>query len=147
MHIELRRTVERAIEPDELRLLLLAWAEAAGFRLAEDLPGRWEFRRGSEWHAVYTFDVRKVPAEVVVLHLPISGQIAFALTCGSIWQMATPGDRVKLEQDLDYLCAHVCEISEALAQFDEQSSERWQTRGKPGEGICRPGEGVRRLEG
>jgi hypothetical protein len=124
MHIQLSRVIDLPISPEILHEVLTGWSVLAGFTEENVSPGRWVFRRGSAWLAPWTFDVRKVPTEVIAVHLPISGQVAVSLVCSSVWQVALPHERRLLEDDFDQLCACLCAA--------------------PGQERDRPGEEVRR---
>jgi hypothetical protein len=110
MQVELEHTLRQDISPERFRARLLAWAEANGFTAAEELPNRWVLRRGSHWHALYTFNIRKVPTAVVVRHLPLTGEVACSLVCGSPFQAIAPWERATLQKDFDSLLACLAEI-------------------------------------
>ncbi len=105
MQVELEHTLGQDISPERFRARLLAWAEGHGFTAAEELPNRWVLRRGSPWHALYTFNIRKVPTEIVARHLPLTGEVACSLVCGSPFQLITPWERATLQKDFDSLLA------------------------------------------
>ena len=122
MRIELSRTVPVDLPADELRRRLLGWAGEGGFTCEEDSPGLWVFRRGSHWHALYTFNIRKIPAEVSVLHLPLSREAACSMWCGSWLTMQTAGDQGRVEAEFAQLVA--CLLAEGA------EGGRWRADGE-----------------
>jgi hypothetical protein len=109
MNIKIERSFALDVAATELRARLLAWAERAGFRFVEESPGRWLFRRGSQLHALYSFDIRKIPTVLEVKHLPAAGKVAVSLICGSWSQLLTSSDRDKLENETATLFAWLCD--------------------------------------
>jgi hypothetical protein len=127
MRIRLALTFDFDGKPDRLREQLLAWALHGNYRLEEEQPGRWVFRRGSTWGALFVLtDIYRLPCEVIVLHMPISHQIAVSLECTSWFHVATWGDQSKLETELGRLRVMVC----------DPDAGRWERESGPrGEGI------------
>ena len=103
MRIELRRLIPLVFEPEVVRERLLAWARLSGFIRIHERPDGWTLNRGNGWRALITFDIRKVPTTVHLLHLPLSASLACSLVASAWGGMETAGDRPKLEQDLDDL--------------------------------------------
>jgi hypothetical protein len=127
MRIELKRVIELSISAELLRERLIGWSVLAGFTEGKALPDRWTFHRGSGWSAMWSFDVREVPTEVTAVHLPLSGQVAVALVCSSMWSMETPGDRPRLQDDFDQLCAFlIAAPGQERDRLAEEVSRRWQ---------------------
>lgn len=133
MDAELSRTVPLHVDEAILGEQLLLWAEVNGFRGGEVAPKNWEFRRGSHWHAVYTFDIRKIPTRVAVMALPLSGQVVCTLRCGSWLTVQTPGDRARLESLLDSLVVGVLaagtDDSSRFARENRSAQEERYSRG------------------
>jgi hypothetical protein len=62
--------------------------------------------RGSHWHAIYTFDIRKVPTEVRVRFAGDQFDSCMcSMVCGSWLQVNTPGDQKRLAEQMDLLQA------------------------------------------
>jgi hypothetical protein len=142
MHIQLSRVIALPITTEVLHELLTGWSVCAGFAEVSALPDRWVFRRGSAWLAPWTFDIRKVPTEVTAVHLPISGQVAISLVCSSMWQIATPWDRARLENDFDQLWAFLFAApGQDRDRVGEEIRQRWQGTRK--ESITREESGLR----
>jgi len=87
---------------------LKRWAQATGFVCTSESPKRWLFHRGSNWKALYTFDIRKVPTDVEV-----SIQTESSLSAHCVWHthspltLTTPGDPDRISEQLDLLVAHL----------------------------------------
>lgn len=109
MGFPMRITVKRLVETgcrseEELADRLGFWAARYGFRRAPDGIGCFVYERGSHWHAIYTFDIRKVPTEVRVTLLDDGAGICrCTISCGSWLQISTPGDEDRLSQEMDLL--------------------------------------------
>src|SRR5262245_4159735 len=130
MNITLERSVPLEISPAELDDRLKRWAEANGFRYRCESAGRWMFHRGSQWCALYTFDIRKVPTQVVVEFIgEPPAMIHCSLNCRSWLQFPTPWEKRTLENDLHALIAHLREIT------------RWRGN-SVGDNVYRPEEAV-----
>lgn len=68
-----------------------------------------------------------MPTEVTAAHLPISGQGAVSLVCSSVWQIATWGDRARLEGDFDQLCAYlITDPGQERDRLGDEVRRRWQ---------------------
>ncbi len=80
------------------------WSGRYGFERAEDNEEDFVYRRGSHWHALYTFDIRKVPTKVSVRVLHDGpGACVCTMSCGSWFQFSTPGDVKRLSDEMDLL--------------------------------------------
>jgi hypothetical protein len=103
MQVQLNVTIPVTSSAEEIQERVRAWATCMAYRLVEEQPGRWLLRRGSRWHALYTFDLHKIPCEVIVLHMPLSRQVACSLHCRSWRTFPTKWDQEMLEDELDLL--------------------------------------------
>ena len=105
----MRVTINRLIESGcrtraELRQRLEAWARRYDFLLTAEPPDGFEYRRGSHWHALYTFDVRKIPTEVLVRATDDTfGDCFCTITAGSWLQVTAPGDGKRVSEQMDLL--------------------------------------------
>lgn len=125
LNIRLESTVEYGGTRERLAECLLAWAPHGRYRLAEDGPGRWVFRRGGFWSSLLVmWDVYSLPCQVEVVHLPLQGRVMAALTCTSWFHMETAGDRERLEAELGRLHALLC----------DPGTGRWDKIGEGGRG-------------
>jgi hypothetical protein len=78
-----------------------------------------------------SFDVRDVPTEVTAVHLPLSGQVALSLVCSTVWSIETSGDRPRLQDDFDQLCAFlIASPGQERDRLGDEVRRRWQ--GPPG---------------
>jgi hypothetical protein len=83
---------------------LIFWADRYGFTRSADVGDAFVFTRGSEWHALYTFDIRKVPTTVEVVMVPgEAGSCLCTMTCASWFQVAAPRDEWRLSEQMDLL--------------------------------------------
>lgn len=71
MNIQQQRTVQIEASKEELCRRTKTWAAKSEFILESESDNESVFTRGSHWHAIYTFDVRKMPTRVSIR---ISGQ-------------------------------------------------------------------------
>ena len=77
-------------------------------RLERDNLGDWEYRRGTQLQALYSFDVRKVPTTVTIT---TEGEHPAKVHCSILvksWlQFTTPGDPRRVEEQIELLEAYV----------------------------------------
>jgi hypothetical protein len=80
------------------------WADRYGFTRDEDDGEDFVFKRGSQWSAVYTFDIRKVPTEARVTWVASTPGLCICTMNVASWlQMPTPGDETLLSEQMDLL--------------------------------------------
>ena len=100
---------------------LAFWAERYGFTRDADDGDDFVFKRGSQWSAVYTFDIRKVPTEARVTWIASTpGLCVCTMNVASWLQTPTPGDETLLSEQLDLLEACLKGALGAQAARDEQ---------------------------
>jgi hypothetical protein len=145
MRIFLTESINAAVSPPVLGERLRSWSEGAGFTLQSKTPSRWVYRRGSHWHAAYTFDIRKIPTEVVVQLLDGQGnRVQCSVDCGSWLQMETGWDRAKVQAVLDVLVAHLLDVSPwhpdgpGRSQTDERVRQPDDAVQKPNNRVTQP---------
>lgn len=81
----------------------IRWAaQSCGFRIETQTAERWTLRRGSLWHAVYTFGVRKLPASVTIVVISPT-RLHIEMLCTSPLTISTPGDEKRISRELDEL--------------------------------------------
>jgi hypothetical protein len=105
MQLTCKRLIEsKCFSLDEMLDRLEFWADRYGFWRSTDDGKDIVYRRGSHWHALYTFDIRKVPTEVRIhnTHDEV-GTCVCTISCGSWLQFSTPGDERRLSQEMDLL--------------------------------------------
>jgi len=85
-----------------------AWAAKCDFILETQSENQLSFTRGSHWHALYTFDVRKLPTKVSIA---LSGTSPVGADCtfkvGSFFSISTPGDPKRVSEQFDLLIAYL----------------------------------------
>ena len=137
MSYPMRLTAKRLVESGllsrvEVREQLEVWAERYGFQRAPDEADDFVYRRGSHWHAMYTFDIRKVPTEVRVrvIHDEL-GTCICSMSCGSWFQYSTPGDERRLSAELDLLeaCLKGAFRERAMSADPDNTPNRDRNRG------------------
>ncbi len=107
MHVTTKRLVESGTHSKaEILARLDLWADRYGFARSADDAEDFIYVRGSHWHALYTFDIRKVPTQVRIRMLNDDlGTCVCTMTCGSWLQISTYGDEKRLSDELDLLAA------------------------------------------
>jgi hypothetical protein len=135
MNMKVERIVESGCQTQgDLFERLEFWAARYGFHRSADQGAGFIYHRGSHWQAVYTFDIRKVPTEVVVRFIPETQGVCFcSFTCGSWLQASTPDDEARLSAEMDLLEACLkgaisnrpiaAEFREAVTRFKMASSQ------------------------
>jgi hypothetical protein len=124
MQIELERTIALEMAP-EMAARVWRWTTRKGFASVEREPERWVFQRGSHWHALYTFNYRKVPTTLTVEPLSSDRVVVFTLCCGSWLSLMTRSDRVALEAESESLLEWVCVIDPTRLDRLDDVQERW----------------------
>ena len=100
-----RLVVSGCATETELFRRLKFWAHRYRFDLlANPAEGEFVYTRGSHWHAVYTFDIRKVPTRVEIRLIDDEhGICRCTMSCGSPLQMSSPDDHSRLSDQMDLL--------------------------------------------
>ena len=121
MKLVARRLVESGCLPRaEVLERLDFWANRYRFARSADVNDAFVFTRGSEWHALYTFDIRKVPTRVEVVLIPRElGLCICTMTCESWFQVTAPGDEWRLSEQVDLLEACLKGALAAQSNDDE----------------------------
>ena len=97
------RTVDIDVRTaDEFEHRVPEAAQTCGYTIVAQRKHQWTLRRGSLWHALYTFDIRKLPTTTTI-DLISPGRIHIHLRCQSSLTISTPGDRKRFECELDDL--------------------------------------------
>lgn len=108
MKIQQQRTIQIEASQQDVLQRANAWAAKSEFVLETQSINQMVFTRGSHWHAIYTFDVRKLPTTV---SLVLSGQSPVIVECsfkvGSPLSISTPGDRKRVSEHFDLLVAYL----------------------------------------
>ena len=108
MNIKQETTIEVHCDTEQLAGRLRTWAASADFTRTSTSPTGWLFHRGSNWQAVYTFDIRKVPTEVCV---EISGRdplrVYASMHCKSWLQYTSQRNRKHLSEHFGLLVEHI----------------------------------------
>ena len=108
MDITQERQFEIDLSPNEISVRLKKWAASGSFVCNTDTPQRWSFERGSQFAALYTFDIRKLPTKVNVALLAGSPpNLHCTFRVGSPFQFSTSGDPKRVSEQLDILVAHI----------------------------------------
>lgn len=108
MDITQERQFEIDMPPNEIGDRLKKWAASAGFVCNTDTPQRWSFERGSQFAALYTFDIRKLPTTVNVALLSGSPpNLHCTFRVRSPFTISTSGDPKRVSEQLDILVAHI----------------------------------------
>ena len=98
------------------------WADRYGFTRDADDGDEFVFKRGSQWSAVYTFDIRKVPTEARITWVTSTpGLCVCTMNVASWLQVPTPGDESLLSEQLDLLEA--CLKAALGAQAEKREEE------------------------
>ena len=84
---------------------------SCGFAITNRSKRNWTLQRGSLWHALYTFNIRKLPT-TVVLDMISAKQLSIWLRCSSVLTFSTPGDAKRISQVLDELETHFTQVGE-----------------------------------
>jgi hypothetical protein len=100
------RTVLIDVDANEFTHQVCRAAETCGYAIVAQRDRQWTLRRGSLWHALYTFDVRKLPTTTTVA-LTTLGKMEIRLHCQSALTFSTPGDEERFERELDSLEAEL----------------------------------------
>ena|ERR1041385_8976809 len=80
------------------------WADRYGFTRDADDGDDFVFKRGSQWSAVYTFDIRKVPTETRITWIASTpGLCVCTMNVASWLQTPTPSDETLLSEQMDLL--------------------------------------------
>ena len=96
------RTVEIDVGAIELEHRVRRAAETCGYTIVAQRERQWTFRRGSLWHALYTFSVHKLPTTTTIALISPT-QIHIQMHCQSSLTFSTPGDEKRFERELDHL--------------------------------------------
>ena len=97
-----QRTIVLNISDEILEQRVQLLARSCGFAITNRSERNWTLQRGSLWHALYTFHVRKLPT-TVALEMISAKQLSILLRCRSVLTVATPGDAKRISQELDEL--------------------------------------------
>lgn len=104
VNIHLTRSRYVYSKPETILAWLDEWQRSQGFQSAAEETDSLTMKRGSHWSAAFTFDIRKIPS---TLSVSVEGEYPCLLTielrCKSPLAMQTPGDKGKLEKDLNLL--------------------------------------------
>lgn len=108
MNIQQQRVIQIDASRQDLIQRANAWAAKSEFVLETQSMNQMVFKRGSHWHAIYTFDVRKLPTTVSLM---FSGQSPANVECtfkvGSPLSISTPGDSKRVSEHFDLLVAYL----------------------------------------
>jgi len=108
VNIKQQRTFQVEASQQDVSQRANAWAAKSDFILEAQSENKMSFARGSHWHALYTFDVRKLPTKVSIT---LSGQSPVSADCtfevGSPFSIKTPGDTKRVSEQFDLLVAHL----------------------------------------
>ena len=108
MNIKHERQVQLEAKPEDVAARLKRWALAARFICTHESPNHWSFHRGSHWHALYTFDIRKMPTDVQVFVTSESPLVARCeWSIGSLLTISTPGSAERISEQFDLLVAYL----------------------------------------
>jgi hypothetical protein len=77
-------------------------AQSCGYTIETPSENKWTLCRGSLWHAVFTFDVRKLPTTVTIEVISPT-RLHIDLLCHSALTISTPGDPKRISRELDEL--------------------------------------------
>jgi hypothetical protein len=77
-------------------------AVVCGYTIETPSENKWTLCRGSLWHAVFTFDVRKLPTTVTIEVISPT-RLHIDLLCHSALTISTPGDPKRISRELDEL--------------------------------------------
>ena len=108
MNIQQQRTIQIEASQQDVIQRANAWAAKSEFVLETQSMNQAVFTRGSHWHALYTFDVRKLPTTVSLVfsgHSPVNVDCTFKV--GSPLSLSTPGDRKRVSEHFDLLIAYL----------------------------------------
>lgn len=108
MRIQQQRKVQIEASRQEVCARVNAWAAHCGFVLETLADDQLVFAKGSSWHAIYTFDIQKLPTRVSII---LSGEAPTGVDCTfgveSLFSISTPGDAKKVSEQLDLLIAYL----------------------------------------
>jgi hypothetical protein len=99
LHITAECLFQLDVRADRLVHRIQRAAEVCMFSVIARRDDRFILHRGSNWHAIYTFDIRKIPT-VATVTVQSHGQIHVVFRCQSIWQISTSGDATRLLREL-----------------------------------------------
>ena len=108
MNINFKRSfmIDESIENVSRRLKL--WSQKYGLTCTCDTIGNWEFYRGTNLQAFYTFDVRKVPTTITVAMTEgRPANMNCSIHVKSWLSIATPGDPRRVEEQIELLIAYI----------------------------------------
>ena len=108
MNIKQQRTFQVEASQQDVSQRANAWATKSGFILETQSENIMSFARGSHWHALYTFDVRKLPTKVSLIfsgQSPVSADCTFEV--GSPLSIKPPGDPKRVSEQFDLLVAYL----------------------------------------
>jgi hypothetical protein len=131
MRITFNRLVETGCRTRaELLVRLEFWANRYGFLRTADQRDGFEYARGSQWQALYTFDVRKVPTEVHVRAVDDEYNTCFCtMTTGSWLQISAPNDQKRVSEQMDLLEACLKGLLTAKATAPDTEPDQGRNRG------------------
>ena len=101
------RTVQTDIDQNQFEVQVRQAAESCGYAIVDQRDQQWTLRRGSLWHALYTFDIRKLPTTTTITWTP--GKMAIRLHCHSslTFVTSTEGDSKRFECELAALATEL----------------------------------------
>ena len=108
MDIRIERSFTLIEDMETISQRLDKWSIKYGLTCTRGVLGNWEFRRGSQLVASFTFDVRKVPTTVSITIAegkPLS--VRCSIHVKSWLNIATPGDSKRVEEQMDLLISHI----------------------------------------
>ena len=101
------RTVDIDVATDVLEQRVQQAAQSCGYTIADRHGQQWTLKRGSVWHAIYTFGVRRLPTTATI-EMKSPTRLHIHLHCHSALTISTPGDAKRLSHELDDLERAIC---------------------------------------
>ena len=108
MTIRRQREIQIGASYQELCTRVSDWAADCGFVMETLGDEELVFKRGSSWHAIYTFDIAKLPTTVSIA---LSGEAPIKADCtytvASRLSTSTPADEESVSEQFDLLVAYL----------------------------------------
>jgi len=113
MDIHLKRSFVIDASIEKISHRLKQWSHKYGLTCTCDTPGNWEYHRGTHLQASFTFDVRKVPTTVTVTMTEgPPANVNCSIHVKSWLNFETPGDKKRVEEQIELLMAYIKGIYE-----------------------------------
>ncbi|MDF1663241.1 MAG: hypothetical protein P1V97_15805 [Planctomycetota bacterium] len=104
MNIHLEQSFFVYSNPESILSWLREWQRSQGFEMVNEETSSATLTRGSRWRAAFTMDIRKIPTKLsVTMDGSYPCLLNVEMRCRSRLSMQTPGDKGKLEKDLNKL--------------------------------------------